>query len=813
MPEKYDVVDKHGNKVGELVSNKPDGPLGLLILIILSILIPIGVAYSSFKIAKNEGRTHWVYYLPFVIGLFVLIGAFFSNITNHNGNNLGSIFVGALLFFVLPAMLGAVANAQATEIPADTKMKGRPVNNRIAYLNFGFALLGISIALLVFLGWMPLGERANILRSNLNLYEFVVIVGAAIYAVGCFRTGMGVIQNERAGQRWAQWMLFFTIMIGSVILLSVIIPVGLKFSLLLGQDIDMRAFIDNDIGGLPSMAMAIGEGLVLVSVFIISIIALASLFTFLVPPLEPLKKVPGINLIVSPPRRLIYALMAVFGVGIFFGLIAAGFAVPEFPGVTKIRDAENHRLIAGFLFFIPGLLGYLQVRQVEEKSDELRRAVALTPGKYIRSELAKSPSAGAIIGFIAIFIGFTMATDLFLEPSSIASFLSNVATKGVIAIGVTYLMISGEFDLSVGSILGVVALSFMLFMTEGAPFLGVLDPFPAAIAALFVAFLLGSINGILLITTRIPSFIVTLGTLLAFRAITLVAIAGGRILRYRDYYSDFPVIEISNMVFVVLAVIGLLLMAYTAFRTLPTLLNSARHAWSIRADNGDFGTTGAIIHSLYLAIVTLVIVGVVVWLFAVVSYHISASGGEVIQVGFFDLINGRVESFGLDNLIPIPQSANVRLAILWWFIFVVIFHVILDNTSFGNSIFATGGNAGAARAQGINVDRVKVQNFVIVALLTGVAAIYETARNPGVDPLKGQLWELDVIAMTVIGGALLTGGYGSVIGSLLGALIFGMLQTGLVLVGVESRLFAGTVGVIIIVAVILNTFVRGAQRN
>ncbi len=124
-----------------------------------------------------------------------------------------------------------------------------------------------------------------------------------------------------------------------------------------------------------------------------------------------------------------------------------------------------------------------------------------------------------------------------------------------------------------------------------------------------------------------------------------------------------------------------------------------------------------------------------------------------------------------------------------------------------------GGNEGAARAQGVNVDRVKLQNFVIVAILTGIAAIYETSRNPGVDPLKGQGWELEVIAMTVIGGALLTGGYGSVVGSLLGAVIFGMLQTGLVLVGIESRLFTGTIGVIIIAAVVLNTFVRGAQRS
>ncbi|MDQ7033914.1 MAG: ABC transporter permease, partial [Anaerolineae bacterium] len=91
--------------------------------------------------------------------------------------------------------------------------------------------------------------------------------------------------------------------------------------------------------------------------------------------------------------------------------------------------------------------------------------------------------------------------------------------------------------------------------------------------------------------------------------------------------------------------------------------------------------------------------------------------------------------------------------------------------------------------------------------------IYETTRNPGVDPLKGDGWELQVIAMTVIGGALLSGGYGSIIGSLLGALIVGMVQTGLVLSGAPSRAFAGVVGAIIIIAVILNTAVRGRQGN
>jgi len=95
-----------------------------------------------------------------------------------------------------------------------------------------------------------------------------------------------------------------------------------------------------------------------------------------------------------------------------------------------------------------------------------------------------------------------------------------------------------------------------------------------------------------------------------------------------------------------------------------------------------------------------------------------------------------------------------------------------------------------------------------VGFLVSLAAIFEVARNPGVDPLKGLGWELEMVAMTVIGGTLLSGGYGSVLGTILGGLIFAMLNTGLVQVGMNARLFEGVIGVILIVAVILNTTVR-----
>ncbi|MCE2490914.1 MAG: hypothetical protein J4G17_13240, partial [Anaerolineae bacterium] len=200
------------------------------------------------------------------------------------------------------------------------------------------------------------------------------------------------------------------------------------------------------------------------------------------------------------------------------------------------------------------------------------------------------------------------------------------------------------------------------------------------------------------------------------------------------------------------------------------------------------------------------------WLVMIVAFHVG-SGGELIQVGFFDLVIGRW-GFSFEKVtgglfsILIPPGANFRNSIIWWLLLVILFQVVLTQSSYGNSVFAVGGNPGAARAQGVNVNRIKVLNFMLVALLVGVTSILEVTRNPGVDPLKGDGWELEVIAMTVIGGALLSGGYGSVIGTLLGALIVGMLATGLVIIGMNARLFRGVVGAITILAVVLNTLVR-----
>src|SRR4051812_15199338 len=150
----------------------------------------------------------------------------------------------------------------------------------------------------------------------------------------------------------------------------------------------------------------------------------------------------------------------------------------------------------------------------------------------LRTQFTPSPQTGALIGFIALIIFFSItASQNFLTQDSLASILTSQSTSGIVAVGVAFLMISGEFDLSVGSILGVTSLVFLSLIMSNVPAV------IAALAAVLAGATMGLLNGLILVWTRIPSFIVTLGTLQAYRAIALTAIRGGSILRYADYDS------------------------------------------------------------------------------------------------------------------------------------------------------------------------------------------------------------------------------------------------------------------------------------
>ncbi|RMF29097.1 MAG: ABC transporter permease, partial [Chloroflexi bacterium] len=140
---------------------------------------------------------------------------------------------------------------------------------------------------------------------------------------------------------------------------------------------------------------------------------------------------------------------------------------------------------------------------------------------------------------------------------------------------------------------------------------------------------------------------------------------------------------------------------------------------------------------------------------------------------------------------------------------VLIFQVVLTQTRYGNGVYATGGDPGAARALGVNVARTKIINFVLSAMLAALAGIIQFSRFKSVDPLRGQEWELQAIAAAVIGGTLLTGGYGSILGTALGVMLVGMVRSGLVLAGAPAYWYRAFIGVILIAAVIINVRIRG----
>jgi simple sugar transport system permease protein len=186
------------------------------------------------------------------------------------------------------------------------------------------------------------------------------------------------------------------------------------------------------------------------------------------------------------------------------------------------------------------------------------------------------------------------------------------------------------------------------------------------------------------------------------------------------------------------------------------------------------------------------------------------SGGVMVQtlekLVVYDVFNGRLDV--VNNLF---QGAKFRTSLFWLLLVVLICQYVLVRTQYGNHVFATGGNPGAAQAQGVNVKRVKVINFMISGALSGFAGLLQFSQYKSVQVATGAGWELNAIAASVVGGALLAGGAGSIWGALIGVLLISALRTGVVLLKIPfipADNFPAVVGVTIVAAVILNNWLR-----
>ena len=152
-----------------------------------------------------------------------------------------------------------------------------------------------------------------------------------------------------------------------------------------------------------------------------------------------------------------------------------------------------------------------------------------------------------------------------------------------------------------------------------------------------------------------------------------------------------------------------------------------------------------------------------------------------------------------------PLLFGFRMSMLWFLGIGALGTFLLSRTRFGNWVQARGQNEQAARNLGVPVDRVTILLFMLTSALAAVTGVIQVARFSSVDALRGEGIELQAVAVTVIGGTLLSGGYGSVIGTILGSITFGMIQVGLVLAGAPGHFFRTLTGLIVVAAVILNT--------
>lgn len=340
------------------------------------------------------------------------------------------------------------------------------------------------------------------------------------------------------------------------------------------------------------------------------------------------------------------------------------------------------------------------------------------------------PELGGMVGTAAVFTFFLLfAFDSGMFSSQGVLNWSVVSAQFmIIAVGACLLMIAGEFDLSVGSMIGFAGMMIAIF--------GVTLAWPMWIAILItfaICIAFGALNGYIVVRTGLPSFIVTLATLFILRGFTIF---------------------------------------------IPQTLERKTIIGGIsEAAQGD-------------------------WLAPVF-------GGKILT-GFFGWLGelGVISVFERGNKAGQPVVDGVPMLIVWALGLVVVGHIVLTRTRFGNWIFAAGGDAQAARYAGVPVDRVKVQMFMFTAFCATVFAVCQVMEFGSAGADRGLLKEFEAIIAVVIGGALLTGGYGSVIGAALGALIFGMVQQGLFFAGVESSLFRVFLGVILLLAVILNTYIR-----
>lgn len=314
------------------------------------------------------------------------------------------------------------------------------------------------------------------------------------------------------------------------------------------------------------------------------------------------------------------------------------------------------------------------------------------------------PAVGALMGAIALAILFSAVAPTFRSIASAGTILYNASTIGIMALFVALLMIGGEFDLSAG----VAVTSSSLMAAHSTWYLG-LNVWMGVLIALLFSLAVGAFNGWLLHVTKLPSFLVTLGTFFVLQGVNLA--------------------------------------------------------------------------------VTRIVTG------GVSSNTISQMDGWDSAQAVF------ASSFKIGSL-------TIMIPVVYWIVLTLILSFLLLRTRFGNWILAAGGDAAAARAVGVPVVMTKILLFMGVGFGAWLVGMHMLFEYNNVQSGQGLGNEFIYIIAAVIGGCLLTGGYGSIVGASIGALIYGMASLGITYAGWDVDWLKTFLGVMLIAAVLVNMYVQ-----
>ncbi|MGY5884437.1 ABC transporter permease [Modestobacter lacusdianchii] len=335
--------------------------------------------------------------------------------------------------------------------------------------------------------------------------------------------------------------------------------------------------------------------------------------------------------------------------------------------------------------------------------------VPRSTGRRLLDRVLARPGAAALLGLLVVGLFFGLQSPGLLSSGGLATVLDVAAPLGIGAVAVGMLLVAGQFDLSIG----VVAVSTSLVTALLVSRLG-LGIWPALLVSLAVALLIGAVNGLLVVSTGLPSFLVTLATFLVLQGSSLAvatAVAGSSRV---TGLADAPGWESALAVF-----------------------------------------------------------------------------GATAQLG----------------------DGRFRISLVWWLLATALTTWLLWRTRFGNAVFASGGAGQAARELGVPVARTTVLLFLGTAVAGWLIGTLGVVRLGGVqvDPAFGA--EIEFIVVAVIGGCLLTGGYGSTVGAALGALLYAVAREGILLAGWDPRWFQAFLGLLLLVALLANGLVRRRLRT